>query len=1506
MEKKQHRFIIKGMNRDLSISKTNNEYSYENHNLRIDVNQDNNLLTLTSESSTERVINIEGVILGHAVIEDSAIIFAKGEEDFIYKFYNNNLEVLVSGNLNFSIENPIETIPLVETSNVKKVYWIDGINVPRVINIHNFKPIISSDNNLITMFDFTADLKLEEEVVITKVHNGLGSFPSGTIQYVFTYYNTFGKESSIFYYSPLNYLTHHNRGASPEEKTTQSFNITINNIQEGWEYIRVYSIVYTSLEATPIVNRVRDVEIKSSNSITIQDTNREVESVDNTLLYFIGADSLVPYTFTQKDNTLFLGNYKNTRKHIIEYTPKTIPVAVTPKIVNRKRVNNVILEESSKFYYDYNLHKDEAHIKHFKSGERYNLGVVFQHKNGKLSSPVFLTEYTVPNQELSITDGVFTPNMLQLEIPLDLINELPEGYIKAIPVVGYPTKRRVVCQGVLNPTVYNVGDRYDNSPYAQSSWFFRPNPPTENPAKYGNIQYRHNKAIEPSTSVNGEIINLMYDDNFSINYNSETSWKPRRNRFAIDRSLVSLYSPECLLDDLQLNSKYSLNIVGLIPIHASYRKYNITTAKAPKVIEDRVSNGFIDIDYFQENSIKNYSAYATLSAHPAWEEHLDVKRGRFYNTRLVVYPFHNTGGIGYYKQGDEATSTLKTKNLYNYRYSRNNIYKDIKTLTVEDAIFIDSLDNKLYQIKKDSKNVFYKNNIDKVVYGGGIDKLGKFNPNYHTPQAKFDGLDWSIETNEDFKHTNPINITYKNNKHILISTDVLPYIEYLKDSTKKDGSKLILLDQYFVDEDNKKVTYIFLRDSFNINTLLDRDEVIAGYKTSIQEAFTTNNVDSTLDSLTTSYDGRFTVYNVTLNYTDEDFKDRANLNNVGSIIEDVLNDKEGVKKIDIDNIFNPVITEGFREVGWEYTGGTLIFVRRQFLHWFTVQFKNTPKKYIEDKIVPFLQNEFSKILPYHEITSIEEEGEDTTMKFSLNVYRSGTSLKFEVIPYKDELIGILHKFRDEDIITEDNSIVHSVSLLKYPDLIKEYGFLLLGELIDNNKYDTRIEDIKWTLGGEGTILKDNILINYTIGDTYYQRFNCVGTLPRAKEDENQVTDILSFMVETTVNMNSVYDKNRSNYNFTSVNTDNYNKLNPVYQQSNNYFKFPYMNPRLFNDDYPATITWTLPKHLGEEVDSWMNITGISKLDLEGDKGAVTKLITFNNNILSFQSNGLANILYNNRVQIPVSDGIPIEIANGTKVEGFRYISDIIGCQNKWSVCRYNGGVMFIDDNSDILYNLSDGLKPISEQTGFRTYMMGRLNKDVYTPINQGTITFYDEYRGDVYIVNDRCLSYSTKLGGFETFLDYERTKAMFNINSDTYSIAEGSIWRHRANTCNNLHGEVKPFHIIYRVNPDGLNDKTFTNVETRADSYHLDTLLPKLEIASIEASTEYQVGKTNLKYQALNRSPIKKKYRVWRMDVPRQNKTMNRIRNPWCNIKLTSTLSTNKTNIHDVVITYYE
>ena len=105
----------------------------------------------------------------------------------------------------------------------------------------------------------------------------------GVIQYAFTYFNKYAQESNIFYTSPLYYVSYNNRGASPEDKVSNSFSITISNIDTSFDYLRIYSIHRTSINATPTVNKVVDLALTpSTTEVSYTDSGIPGDSIDPT------------------------------------------------------------------------------------------------------------------------------------------------------------------------------------------------------------------------------------------------------------------------------------------------------------------------------------------------------------------------------------------------------------------------------------------------------------------------------------------------------------------------------------------------------------------------------------------------------------------------------------------------------------------------------------------------------------------------------------------------------------------------------------------------------------------------------------------------------------------------------------------------------------------------------------------------------------------------------------------------------------------------------------------------------------------------------------------------------------------------------------------------------------------------------------------------------------------------------------------------------------------------
>ena len=159
----------------------------------------------------------------------------------------------------------------------------------------------------------------------------------------------------------------------------------------------------------------------------------------------------------------------------------------------------------------------------------------------------------------------------------------------------------------------------------------------------------------------------------------------------------------------------------------------------------------------------------------------------------------------------------------------------------------------------------------------------------------------------------------------------------------------------------------------------------------------------------------------------------------------------------------------------------------------------------------------------------------------------------------------------------------------------------------------------WLPAGEFYILEENpekdLTIEYYKSDTYYQRFDALKTYAHGDEDKNSYTDIASFYCESRINLEGRYDRNRGKVDNTAMSPKNFNLFNDVYQQYDTYFPNIYVDYDSFNlTDFPNSITWTKEKLMADTVDAWTNITMANTLDLDGDKGSITSLNVFNNEI----------------------------------------------------------------------------------------------------------------------------------------------------------------------------------------------------------------------------------------------------------------------------------------------------
>jgi hypothetical protein len=1462
---KQEQHIIKGMTRDLTVSKFNPEFAYECKNIRITARDNSTLLTVTNErgnselsilTSNGNPLQVLGTLIGYNVLNNYVTLFTTGDKDRIYRLENKQTyfegKLLYEGNLNFNVNNPIENISVYENDNIQKVYWIDGLNQSRVINIVADSTVSGSWND--SSFDFVQDLELKETVTVVRDDLASGSFSSGVIQYAFTYYNKYGQESNIFYTSPIQYISFASRGASPEEKVSNSFTITIANPDTRFDYIRVYSIHRASIDATPNVLNVVDLPINAANvrageTLTYTDNGTIGTSVDPTELLYVGGEEVVFGTMTQKDNTLFLGNADIKRK------------LVGPDIINSIKGGNISFNQRyvgnyvrTAGYYPYkNSLYLGSKIKSFKYLEWYRFGVQFQYKNGKWSEPIWINDaYNGPasgGMGYGISpsyNGALTTVQASYSLNSDIINKVvAQGFIRARGVVVYPTliDREVVAQGILCPTVYNIGDRFGNSPFAQSSWFARPNLAFDierNKSNWNGIgtlfgdydkskaavisnknvnltidpgtpsaktilidivnkgawaEFRHNKPVPNNWERNAEIQCIAntpagpYTASKGSELNSYTA--SHAEYFFVDQNILTLHSPDIEFDEGVQNldsSGLKLRIVGVVPITANASEIDIQTSTPAN---DTSKMGFYKETIGSENN--SYHGLKNLISGAFWFDKMtnmkNVDDDHGYTESFFVYAWHRNGSLN--NQGPvtegSRTAMLDKKKISNLKFSSFSKYFNEPWLAYKanDATHTGITGVSIFNSNEQSLVRIpapANSNLGDLNYYGNVDKVIAATRVDDAYSLTFDFSDGPKTEEFNRKNGYPIVVTGVNTAESFahqLFTGGTFPIQFVK---RSDGATLTEVPN-------------------------GTDAVRMKYKSTPHAVF----------ALNYATDGRQIVMPTN---RETDYTDYWNVNDAN------------VTKGGVNHFF------------WNPTAKS--------------------------------------------ISESETQINDGVFQDVISEYTSN--------------------------LTDNN-----------------YSYLYLAELYNDNitnrfggQTEEAFENNIWLPGGEPINLLNAdgtpvsyASLTYTEGDTFLERYDCLKTYSYTLEDQNSVTEIVSFMCETRVNIEGRYDRNRGQLNNLTMTPENFNKVNKVYSQKNNFFNYRGINHSKFNLNYfPNTVTWTKEKQLGSIIDTWTNITMASTLDLDGDKGEVISLNTYNNEIFCFQRKGFSNILFNSRVQIPASDGMPIEITNGMKVSGKRYVSNTIGCSNKWSIVESPSGLYFIDNETNSMYLFNGEVKSISDSLGMRQWVNENNTHINWNPVTYENFRgFYDKNNNDVYFVNNNwCLCYSELIGQFTSFMSYERVPAMFNVGSEFYAFNNNKLWQQFNGDYNMFFGQYKPYSITVVANADEPADKIFNTVEFRADAYDGDNLAPTKTYDTLDVYNEYQHGRVTLTDLNGRPSPLKRKFRIWRANIPRANTPINgipannrdRIRNTWAYVKLsTETPNTYRTVFHDMTIHYF-
>ena len=340
-----------GMDKDSSKNKYDNRHYYDANNVRINTQDGSTSGALEDMAGTLERLNLATIdanarVVGHCILRDDIILFVTSNPtttpniaytDWILKISIAALEALTAANiydadpdyiapidtgdviytenLMFCIANPIIAVPRYETESIQKIYWVDGYNKFRYLNI-----VYDADTNDLTSLpvdrlEVIGDIKLTQPTLDDIVS---GNLRAGRIQYAYQLYTVNGAETIFSPFSVLINLTESSVFATNTEKFKGSF--LDDNTNKGvrceiditslyYSRIRIIAVNWTTLYGDPEIRIVAERQIDpAGETIAFTDTGESLGSYTLEEIRLLQTTLFNAGLLETKNNILFAGN----------------------------------------------------------------------------------------------------------------------------------------------------------------------------------------------------------------------------------------------------------------------------------------------------------------------------------------------------------------------------------------------------------------------------------------------------------------------------------------------------------------------------------------------------------------------------------------------------------------------------------------------------------------------------------------------------------------------------------------------------------------------------------------------------------------------------------------------------------------------------------------------------------------------------------------------------------------------------------------------------------------------------------------------------------------------------------------------------------------------------------------------------------------------------------------------------------------------------------------------
>jgi len=596
-----------------------------------------------------------------------------------------------------------------------------------------------------------------------------------------------------------------------------------------------------------------------------------------------------------------------------------------------------------------------------------------------------------------------------------------------------------------------------------------------------------------------------------------------------------------------------------------------------------------------------------------------------------------------------------------------------------------------------------------------------------------------------------------------------------------------------------------------------------------------------------------------------------------------------------------------------------------------MNFVQTYRKYTEN----FIKSNFNNSIQTYGIPEIVNLGQ------GLTTYNNDSDLRYSnsLQPLAADVIltnvnswgakNITFALGDNTTITEDRITLEQLHTLSGMidtglGLISEFridkNLIYLGNIYGGNSYESK-KRTNYVEVGNYNVINTNIYNCLHIGDTFISNFKFTKLVKTETEVYNrnseQLTEIVEFKVETTVDLKNRNDLSLTDWdNRFQPRNDEYQKYNKVYSQDSNLilrrdldYKFKKVN------SFDTNIIATKVKVPGEIIDSWTDLQPNNVLTLDGKYGPINILHKYKDELYTLQDNALAYLSIQPRVQVQGSDGISVELGTGTVLNEYKYLSTESGTLNKWSVVNSPSAFYYYDTLNNSINVFKGSVEGLSDSKGIHIWFSNNISLEelkINNPlIKKGVSSGYDYINNDMFMTfhqEDKesfTISFNEAVNQFISFYDY--IPSMYISKGDNFITTHPDInklYKQYEGEYNQFYEIYYPSEITLMINPEANLDTVFDNIIFKSEVYKDNIDQFDKTLTHIRLYNEYQ--DSNLIELINNRNGnLRRKFRDWNIQLPRNANTRNRIRNPWCYLNLQfNNVDDYKLILHDIVVGY--